>query len=182
MSTSSATQQSFANDRAEPTTPSRSRRDSNIVTVSMAIASEIKGFAMSLKDAARWIGLNVHTIKNKLIGSRDFSVEEVELMLHTGEGYRILRAIMRRCPNPPHWWLVVEPTLELMEIEDARSLLARRFKKAVKRIDDADAILEDQIGRAQAAAIRGSGPAGVHRDALQSLARPTRRVVAKARD
>lgn len=152
-------------------------------TVNSAIASVIREIYASktAETLAVWLRIAVRTAKHRLAGSREFTLDELEALLHSEHGFRVVTAIMERAPRKPAWWAVCEPLMDLADAELLVTAIRERTAAAIqKREGDADA-LTTEIRRAQAVAIHGSRQAGPHVEALVAIARGQGRVVAKRR-
>ncbi len=129
---------------------------------------------------AVWLKTSVRTAKHRLAGDREFTLDEIEKLLHSEHGFRILSALMGRAPRPPSWWSVCEPLMDLADAELLVAAIRERTNEANRKREAADA-LETEIRRAQTVAIHGSGPARAQAHALQSIAGNGGRMVAPSK-
>lgn len=179
MNAASAAASSFANSGGARTCTTSTA----IGSANSAIVNKIRQIYASKTAAtlAVWLKISMRTAKHRLAGEREFTLDEIEKLLHSEHGYRILTALMERAPRKPSWWATCEPLMDLADAERMTLLARQRVAKAIEKQDNAFEELEIEIGRAETLAIHGSGPARAHADALQSIARNSRGVVAKAR-
>lgn len=146
-----------------------------------AIVSKIKEIYPSdtVKTLASWLKLTIKTAKNRIFGEREFSLDEVAALLHSEHGFEILSALMTQAPRTPRWWRLCVPLMDLADAERMVHVVRRRTAAAIRNQQETTDALETEIRRAQAVAIHGQEQAGVHVDALRSMARvvaPARRV------
>lgn len=158
---------------------------SHIGAINSAIVLKIKEIYPqdTIKTLASWLRLTWKTAKNRILGEREFSLDEVGELLGSEHGFKILTAIMEAAAQrpgyrPPDWWSVCEPLMDLADAERLCEAVRRRTDKAIRKREDVVDALETEIRRAQAKAIHDSGPAREHLRALQSYAGAERRVVA----
>jgi len=136
----------------------------------------------TIKTLAGWLRLTWKTAKNRVLGEREFSLDEVGELLGSEHGFKVLTAIMdaasqRPGYRVPDWWAVCEPLMDLADAELLCAAVRKRTDKAIRKREDVADALETEIRRAQALAIHGPGPAREHARALQSYAGAERRVV-----
>jgi hypothetical protein len=153
--------------------------------INTAIIKKIKDiyFDDTIKTLAKWLGLTIKTAKNRIQGAREFSLDEVGVLLSSDHGFKVLTAIMAAAAQrpgyrPPAWWTVCEPLMDLADAELLCEAVRRRTDKVIRKREDVADALEAEIRRAQTLAIHGSGPARAHADALQSISRNHGRVLA----
>lgn len=132
----------------------------------------------TVKSLASWLDLTWKTAKNRIQGAREFSLEEVAQLLHSEHGFEILSALMAQAPRVPQWWRLCVPLMDLADAERMVVVVRKRTEAAIRNRDEVTDALETQIRRAQTLAIHGEEQAGIHADALRSLARPGHRMVA----
>jgi len=168
-----ATFDDFANLAGHNSGPSQSQSGA----INAAIIRKIKEiyFHDTVKTLAGWLSLTIKTAKNRIAGSREFSLEEVASLLSSEHGFRILTAIMeeaatRPCYRAPDWWQVCEPLMDLADAERLCEAVRRRTDKVIRKREDVVDALAMEIRNTQAVAIHGPGPARAHADALQSIA------------
>jgi len=75
---------------------------------------------------AAWLKITIKTAKNRLCGAREFTLGDVEKLLHSDQGFEILSALMTRAKRKPHWWLVCEPLMEFASRCKSSSVSASR--------------------------------------------------------
>lgn len=149
-------------------------------STNFAIINKIKEMYadQTVPTLAAWIKVTIKTAKNRLLGQREFTLDEVERLLHSDQGFEILSALMTRAPRKPQWWLVCEPLMEFASIEQMRIIVQDRVAQAVQKAAQTNEALALQLRSAQAAAIRDPEFHQPHVDALRSYAVAVRRVVA----
>ena len=188
MTHMSATTDAFANSRPHKPSPSSSQSEST----NSAIIRKIKEIypTQTVPALAAWLSrakgkaeVSFSTAKNRLMGTRQFSLEDIETLLHDEQGFPILKALMERAPNNPDWWRVCEPLMDMADAERMRLAIRKRVSRAIEGHYNADQQLEDEIRHSETLAIQGSGSARAHADALHTFARASDcvRVVAKTR-
>lgn len=153
--------------------------------INAAVIKKIKEiyFYDTVKMLADWLDLTIKTAKNRIQGARDFSLDEVGVLLSSDHGFKVLTAIMRAAEQrpgyrAPAWWEVCEPLMDLADAELLCEAVRRRTNQVIRKREDVADALEAEIRRAQTLAIHGSGPARAHADALQSISRSRRGMVA----
>lgn len=149
-----------------------------------AIINKIKDIysTQTLPTLAAWLKLSLKTAKNRLEGSREFKLEEVEQLLQSDHGFEILRALMSRAKRKPHWWAVCEPLMDFASIEQMQVIVQKRVAQAIKDAADANEAVTQELRRAQTMAIHDPEFHQPRLEALRSYAGADRRVVApKAR-
>lgn len=141
-----------------------------IGSVNFAIACKIREIYnfKTAETLAVWLKIAVRTAKHRLSCSREFTIDELETLLHSEHGFKILGALMERAGRKPAWWNICEPLMELADAELLVAAIKARTSAVNSQREDVDA-LETEIRRAQAIAIHGSGPARAHVDALRSM-------------
>lgn len=157
-----------------------------IGTINSAIANKIREIYSSktAETLAVWLRISVRTAKHRLASTREFTLDEVAVILASEHGFQVIAAIMkeaqRTTPNwrAPDWWNVCEPLMDLADVERMAELARRRAQKIIRKREATDDALESEIRLAQTLAIQGSGPARARLAALQSYAGADRRSVA----
>jgi hypothetical protein len=159
-----------------------------IGAINAAIIKKIKDIYSSdtVKSLATWLHLSLKTAKNRLDGAREFSLDEVGVLLSSDHGFKVLSAIMEAAAQrpgyrAPWWWEVCEPLMDLADAELLCEAVRRRTDKVIRKREDVADALEAEIRRAQTLAIHGPGPARAHADALQSISRNQGRVLAPSK-
>jgi hypothetical protein len=149
-------------------------------SINSAIARKIKELYSSktAEILAAWLKISLRTAKHRLCGEREFTLDEIAALLHSEHGFKILTALMSEAKRKPAWWTVCEPLMDVVDAERMAMLLRKRVTKAMSNYEEADAVLNEDIRRAETLAIRGSGPARAHADALRAIAGKAGRVVA----
>lgn len=161
----------------------------HVGAINAAIARIIKEIYPqdTIKTLAGWLCLSWKTAKNRVLGEREFSLDEVGELLGSEHGFKILTAIMEAAAQRPgyrvpDWWAVCEPLMDLADAERLCAAVRKRTDKAIRKREDVADALETEIRRTQAIAIHGSPQARQQVRALQSYAGADRRVVlAKAK-
>lgn len=178
MSAVSATAGNFAKTRGARTCT----KSTAIGTANDAIAYAVREIYSSktAETLAVWLKIALRTAKHRLAGTREFTVDELETLLHSEHGFKILVALMRRAKRAPSWWAVCEPLMDLADAELLVAAIRARTSAVIAKQETADD-LTTEIRRTQTLAIQGSAQARVQVDALESMARPQGRVVARKR-
>jgi hypothetical protein len=176
MHGSSATTNSLANQPASKVGPSLYQSGSTHFLVVEKIKEMYR--EQTVPTLAAWLKLTIKTAKNRLCGERYFSLEEIERLLHSDQGFEILSALMSRAPRKPHWWAVCEPLMEFASIEQMQVIIRERVAKAVQEAAHANDVVTQELRRAQTAAICDPEFTQPRLDALHSYAGADRRVVA----
>jgi hypothetical protein len=176
MSAMSATAGNFAKTRSAKTCT----KSTAFGTANAAIACAVREIYSSktAETLAVWLKLALRTAKHRLAGTREFTVDELETLLHSEHGFKILVALMRRAKRPPSWWAVCEPLMDLADAELLVAAIRERTSAVIAKREETADELTTEIRRTQALAIHGPGPAREHLRALQSYAGADRRVVA----
>jgi hypothetical protein len=154
-----------------------------IGTANDAIASAIREIYSSktAETLAVWLKIALRTAKHRLAGSREFTIDELETLLHSEHGFKILVAMMRRAKRAPSWWSVCEPLMDLADAELLVAAIRARTSAVIAKQEETADELTTEIRRTQTLAIQGSAQARVQVDALESMARTQGRVVARKR-
>lgn len=181
MTASSAMTMKLAKTRGAKSCPTSTA----VGSVNFAIACVIREIYASktAETLAVWLKIAVRTAKHRLAANhpREFTLDELERLLHSEHGFRILAAIMARAKRKPSWWAMCEPLMDLADAELLVQAIRSRTNAAIQKREGDANVLETEIRRAQTVAIHGSGPARAHLDALQSIASGQAGVVAKGR-
>lgn len=120
-------------------------------------------------EIAEWFGLSERGAKHRLAGSRDFTAEEIAIMLRSEHGLTFLSAIM--ADATPRWWVAFK---QQVAIKDARRLETAARRKLQEAID-AEADLSATIAHTEALSDQDFTRA--HTDALRSFSRLPHRPV-----
>lgn len=176
MHGSSATANLLANRRTSKVGPSLYQTGST----NFAIVEKIKEMYrdQTIPTLAAWLKVTVKTAKNRLGLDRYFTLDEVERLLHSEQGFEILSALMTRAPRKPHWWTVCEPLMEFASIEQMRIIVQERMAEAVQKAARSNDAIAQELRRAQTLAIHDPEFTQPRVDALRSYAGADRRVVA----
>lgn len=149
-------------------------------TINSIIANKIRDIynSKTAETLAAWLKISVRTAKHRLASSREFTLDEVEKLLHSEHGFEILAALMTRAKRPPSWWRLCVPLMDLADAERMVAVVRKRTDAAIRDREEVVDALTTEIRRAQAAAIHSPEQAGVRLDALRSYAGADRRMVA----
>jgi hypothetical protein len=179
MATVSVPTVDFANQSTDKTAPS-SRRCG---PTHFSVVNKIKDLYAkdTVKILAGWLKVSIDTAKHRIKGDREFSLDEIAELLHSEHGFEILTALMAGAKRQPQWWRVCMPLMDLADAERMVAVVRKRTQDAITKREEVTDALETEIRRAQTLAIHGSEQAGVHLDALRSLALAPHRVVAPGR-
>lgn len=135
----------------------------------------------TVQTLAEWLGISERTAKHRLGRSREFTVDEIAILLHSEQGFEIVAAMMASAPRVPMWWRVCAPVMEAADIRRMQMLAQRRIAKALEGALDADRDLTSAIHRAEALAVHDADHVGPHIDALRSMARVPHSAVASSK-
>lgn len=120
-------------------------------------------------EISQFFGLSERGAKHRLAGSREFSAEEIAIMLRSEHGLTFLSAIMADA-NPP-WWVAFR---QQVAIKDARRLEAAARRKLQEALD-AEADLSATIAYTEA--LSDQDFTRPHADALRAFRRVPDRAV-----
>lgn len=124
----------------------------------------------------RWLRISDKGAKRKLAGERGLSAEEIAVLIRSERGFEIVTAIMGNAK--PAWWRICAVLMDTADIRKAEMAAKRRAAKVLQEVLDDDRQLAEQIQRAETLAFLGQDQAGIHADAMRSMARPQGRAVA----
>jgi len=125
-------------------------------------------------EVAEWFGLSERGAKHRLAGSREFTAEELALMLRSEHGLTFLSAIMMDAA--PRWWVAIRQQVAMKDARRFEAAARRKLQEAI----DAEADLSSAISHADA--LLDQDFMRPHSDALRAMARfPDRPVAAPAR-
>jgi hypothetical protein len=175
MASQSMTAEHFATSSSSGTGPSLYQPGST----SAALVEKIKEMYRdkTVPTLAAWLRLTIKTARNRLEGHREFTLEEVERLLHSEQGFEILSALMGRAVKKPHWWSVCEPLMEFVSIEQMQAIVQKRVAQAIKDAAHAQDTVTKELRRAQTMAIHDPEFHQPRIDALSSYAGADNRVV-----
>jgi hypothetical protein len=121
-------------------------------------------------EIAEWFGLSERGAKHRLAGSREFTADELALMLRSEHGLTFLSAVM--ADATPRWWVAFK---QQVAMKDARRLEAAARRKLQEAID-AEADLSAAISHTDA--LLDQDFVRPHSDALRAMGRVRDRAVA----
>lgn len=127
---------------------------------------------------AAWLKITIKTAKNRLLGQREFTLEEIERLLHSEQGFEILKALMGRAVKKPHWWSICEPLMDFASIEQMQVIVQERVAQAIKDAAHARDTVTQELRRAQTMAIHDPEFVQPRIDALRAYAGADRSLVA----
>jgi hypothetical protein len=140
-------------------------------SISFAVISKFKEmYDKPSAVLADWLHVSERTAKRKINGYRRLSDDDLGRLIRSEQGFEFITAIM--AGYQPTWWHICEPLMDAADIRKMQMAAQKRIKKILGDAIDADQSLSASIARADALAFYGSEQAGVHADALRSMARP----------
>jgi hypothetical protein len=93
--------------------------------------------------------LEERTAKHRVAATRRFSDDEIAALLHQPFGFKVVAAIMSQAKNPPLWWRVCKPLMELADLQQMQLNARRRLGRLLKGAVDADTDITAAIARAE---------------------------------
>ena len=125
-------------------------------------------------EIAEWFGLSERGAKHRLAGSREFTAEELALMLRSEHGLTFLSAIM--ADATPRWWVALSQQVAIKDARRYEAAARRKLKEAI----DAEADLSNAISHADA--LLDQDFMRPHSDALRAMSRlPDRALAASSK-
>jgi hypothetical protein len=94
-------------------------------------------------EIAGWFGLSERGAKHRLAGSREFTAEELAIMLRSEHGLRFLSAVM--ADARPRWWVAFKSQAAITNARRHEAAARRSLQEAV----DATADLSAAIARTE---------------------------------
>lgn len=176
MAEASAMPTNFAKIPAAKTSPRLTRNEST----NFAIINKIRDIFTrdAVPSLASLLKLTLRTARNRLEDHREFSLDEIETLLHSEHGFAILSALMTRAKKKPDWWHVCEPLMDLADAERLVETIRRRTDKAIRKREETIDALETELRRAQTMAIHQPAPSRDRVASLRAYAGKENRVVA----
>jgi hypothetical protein len=121
------------------------------------VNKQISEVVKTLRDIKPWsylvdvFGVSDGAARKKVNLEREYSPNEIALLLRSEDGFAFLSEIMSKAPRPPLWWRICRP---LMASTDAARLQQRALRiaqRTLKEALNADADLTATLARGQAA-------------------------------
>lgn len=188
MSYTSTTTTVFANGALVEPGTTGPRNGANGGGINSAIINVIKDLYPEdqVKTLASWLKLSLKTAKNRLLGERDFTTEELATLLSSQHGYRVLQAIMDEAAKRPdyrrpEWWHICSALMDAADIRKMQAIANRRIAKTIESAIDANKYLSAAIERAETLAVHDADHLSNHLDALRSMGGVPHRALAPAK-
>lgn len=121
----------------------------------------------TVKSLARVLGIPFDTANNKVHGRRNFSADELAVLLRTDDGFEFLTAIM--ADAQPQWWRLVSGYMQVRDVQRLQAEARAKLRRAVRDAINADTDLTAAIARADA--FSDTDFHQPHADALRTMAR-----------